>query len=112
MNKHSNREYKFAAEFTRFPGGRLREHGSKSGQEFREDVLIPLINEFESIHIDLTGAAGYSASFLDESFGELGKLYGLDLIKGKLKLTAEDDPYLIDIIWDKILQGSKEYKQR
>lgn len=108
MSKKEDCYYSIPNEFSRFPGGRLKSHGPKSGEEFREDVLLDLYNGCNKITIDLTGAVGYSASFLDESFGELGKRYGFDEIKEKLTLIADDDPNLIPLLWDKIEKGSQE----
>ena len=108
MSKSEDCYYSIPNEFSRFPGGRLRSHGPKSGEEFREDVLLGLYSKCNKLTIDLTGAVGYSASFLDESFGELGKLYGSEEIKGKLTLIAEDDPNLVPLLWDKIEKGSQE----
>lgn len=108
MSKKHNCNYSIPNEFTRFPGGRLKSHGPKSGEEFREDILLGLYNECDKLTIDLTGAVGYGSSFLDESFGELGKMYGFDEVKAKLILIASDDPNLILIIWDKIKKGSDE----
>ncbi|TVO70881.1 DUF4325 domain-containing protein [Sedimenticola selenatireducens] len=102
--------YNVAKEFSMFPGGRLKEHGPDSGEEFRDDILIPLFEECDLLTIDLTGTITYGASFLDESFGELGKRYGLAAVKNKLKLIANDDPMLVDTIWEKVRIASKEYK--
>lgn len=100
--------YSVPSEFSRFPGGRLRSHGPKSGEEFREDILLELYDSCNSLTIDLTGAVGFGSSFIDESFGELGKKYGFENIKQKLTLIADDDPNLVPIVWSKIKKGSDE----
>lgn len=110
MNIENECHYSVAEQFSRFPGGRLRKHGPVSGEEFRDDFLIPLFEKHDHLTIDLTGAITYGASFLDESFGELGKRYGLEAVKKKLKLIADDDPMLVDTIWEKIRIAAKEYK--
>lgn len=109
MNTKQQCRYCIAEQFSKFPGGRLRDHGPFSGEEFREDVLLPLFLNCDTLTIDLTGAITYGASFLDESFGELGKRYGLDAVKNKLRLIAEDDPMLVDSIWEKIKIAAKEH---
>lgn len=106
----STLKYVVVRDFSRYPGGRLKKHGPFSGEEFRVDVLEPALAEFDSIQIDLTGAAGYPASFLDESFGELGHIYGIDELRRRLTFTCEDDPFLIPIIWEKIELASQETK--
>jgi hypothetical protein len=98
--------YKFATQFTRYPGGRLRKHGPYSGEEFREDVLVPLLNGGANIHIDLSDAYGFGSSFLDESFGEIGKRLGYETCKQRLAFTSTDDPSLVDLVWAKIKKAA------
>lgn len=99
-------EYKFATQYTRYPGGRLRKHGPYSGEAFREDVLWPLIQKHRRVHLDLTNAFGFGSSFLDESFGEIGKRLGFATCKEKLDFQSDDDPSLVDLIWLKIKKAS------
>lgn len=99
-------EYKFATEYTRYPGGRLRKHGPYSGEAFREDVLWPLLQGEKKVHLDLTNALGFGSSFLDESFGEIGKRLGFVACKKKLVFQSDDDPSLVDLIWVKIKKAS------
>lgn len=110
MSNKENCNYSIADEFSRFPGGRLRAHGPKSGEEFRDDVLLNLYSSCNKITINMTGAVGYGSSFLDESFGELGKRFGIDAVKDKLAIIADDDPNLVSIVWDKVSKGSAERK--
>ena len=110
MNMKNDCHYYVVEQFSRFPGGRLKKHGPYSGEEFRDDVLIPLFEKCNSLTIDLTGAITYGASFLDESFGELGKRYGLEKVKQKLTLIAKDDPMLVDTIWEKVSIAAKEHQ--
>lgn len=108
MKQATIKHYRLAEEFSSFPGGRLRKHGPYSGEEFREDVLLPLYESSDKIVIDLTGTVGYGASFLDEAFGELGKLFGFSEVHKKLELRADDDPDIIPMIWAKIKIASEE----
>lgn len=100
--------YVVAAEFSRFPGGRKRKNGQFSGEQFREDVVIPLIDKYEFITFDLTGSAGYGSGFLDEAFGELGKILGLREAKRRVKVIANDDPDAVEISWQRIADAAKE----
>lgn len=102
--------YEFAKEFSRYPGGRLRIHGPKSGQEFREDALFPLFEKYEFVTIDLSNSNGFGSSFLDESFGELGKRYGMVEIRRRLTIIADDFPMLSQLVWEKIGKGAAESK--
>ena len=110
MNAENECHYNVAEQFSKFPGGRLHKHGPDSGEKFRDEALIPLFEKCESLTIDLTGAITYGSSFLDESFGELGKRYGLEVVKNKLNLISNDDPMLVELIWEKVSIAAKEHK--
>jgi len=64
-----------ANDFTKTPGGRHRADGDYSGEEFREDFLVPKYKEAVgrgyALVVDLDGVAGYATSFLEEAFGGL-----------------------------------------
>ncbi|MDR1200694.1 MAG: STAS-like domain-containing protein [Tannerellaceae bacterium] len=56
----------------KYEGPRYRDLGPFSGQEFREEHLLPWLNSLtdkEKGIIDFEGTAVYSPSFLEESFG-------------------------------------------
>lgn len=58
------------SDFTEFPGPRLAKTGPSSGEEFRDNYLIPKISEFgKDVIVNLDGVMGYGSSFLEESFG-------------------------------------------
>lgn len=84
--------------FTKTPGGRLREDGPYSGEEFRDDILIPALEAHpdETVEVDLDGTCGYAASFLEEVFGGLIRR-GVSPYRS-IKLVANEEPYLIDEI--------------
>ena len=61
-----------AKEFTTSPGGRYKEHGPFSGEEFREKLLHWLCEATnEPITIDFTDCYGTPPGFLEEAFGGL-----------------------------------------
>lgn len=62
---------KFADIFTDMPSGRYREDSSDSAEEFRDDILVPLLREHDIIVLDLRDVYGYPSSFLEEAFGGL-----------------------------------------
>ena len=85
-----------------FQGPRYRDLGDASGQEFREDCLIPWLdslNNNSAAVIDFVGTRAFSPSFLEEGFGgaiRLNKGYKDKLIRVSFKN--------IDQIWLKLLQ--------
>lgn len=92
-----------ATDFTRFPAGRYRSDSRFSGEEFREDFIIPALQSGSKVVIELDGTLGYGSSFLDEAFGGLVRLGGFaaDFLREHLEfrtdnpvLRAEIDSYL------------------
>jgi len=71
----TDRTILIADEFSRYPGGRFREDGPNSGEEFRDDLLVPALNEARvaggTVFVELDGTAGYASSFVEEAFGGL-----------------------------------------
>ena len=58
-----------ANDFSVFPGGREPIDGPFSGQEFRDNFLLPIFTNNEKVIIDFDGVRGYGSSFLEEAFG-------------------------------------------
>lgn len=57
------------ADFSTTPGGRFREHGKYSGEEFLEDVLLPILDKHEVVEVELGDCVGITNSFMEEVFG-------------------------------------------
>jgi hypothetical protein len=99
------REISIARDFTKFPGGRYRKHGEGSGEEFREDFLVPAIAAGGSVTIDFQGTFGYPASFIEEAFGGLVRAgFALATLKRQLVLQTADPKYqvYVDQAWQYI----------
>lgn len=64
-----------AEDFSRYPGGRYRQDGQFSGEEFRDDFLVPALERARAkggrVVVVLDGVTGYPSSFLEEAFGGL-----------------------------------------
>ena len=63
-----------ATDFSDIPIGRTRSDGDVNGEAFREDWLRPNLekaSEGDPLIVNLNGAEGYPASFLEEAFGGL-----------------------------------------
>jgi len=69
------RVIEIAEEFSRFPGPRYKQHGDFSGEEFREEILVPALRAAKDqdsvLIVVLDDVAGYGSSFLEEAFGGL-----------------------------------------
>lgn len=70
--------FKVSEQFTKFPGGRLKKNGDHSGEELRDDYIIPLLenNPDEKLIIDFDGIIGIAASTIDEVFYGLARKMG------------------------------------
>jgi len=92
----TDRTISIARDFFPHPGGRYRESGRGSGEEFRDDYLAPAleaaIQEGSIVVVDMDGVLGYPSSFLEESFGGLIRERGFSLkqIKSHLKLRTSE----------------------
>ena len=70
-----------ARDFSKYPGGRFRRDGPHSGEEMREKLLTKLKElqaDRDHLVVELDGAVGYSASFLEEAFGGLVRIVEQD----------------------------------
>lgn len=91
-----------AADFSRFPGGRYREYGKHSGEEFRNDMLIPALRQHDLVQVKIDGTVGYGSSFLEEAFGGLVRAGISNTELDKLEIVCEDADFLT--FRDEILQ--------
>ena len=91
----------YVKDFTKFPGARYRELGPSSGEEYRDDILLPEIAKHgENLVVNLDGVFGYGSSFLEEIFGGcIRKGVSPDVMtKIVSKIVSEDDEDLISEI--------------
>ena len=59
-------------DFSRYPGGRYKTDGPYSGEQFRDEILIPALQRSrEPIELDFAGVLGAPTSWLEEVFGGL-----------------------------------------
>ncbi|WP_445720470.1 STAS-like domain-containing protein [Flavobacterium sp.] len=94
----------FVKDFSIVPGSRELDEGKKahSGEEFRNTFLEPafkkILDKDTKLIVNLDGTIGYGTSWLEEVFGGLARIYGSDVVKNKIELISEEEPYLIDDI--------------
>ena len=73
-----------ALDFSKSLGGRKIEHGLFSGEAFFEKILekkyLEAKGKEQLLHIYLDGASPYGSSFLDESFGQLYRKKGNEVV--------------------------------
>ena len=94
--------YKIAVEFTKTPGPRYIKEGEFSGELFRDQYFIKVfdtaVENGEQILVDLDGGYGYFVSFLEEAFGGLARIRGVEIVQRTLIFKSEEEPSLIDEI--------------
>ena len=75
-------EINFVEDFTDAPGGRHKKNGPYSGEAFRDDLLLSLldasIKHDGKLVIDFDSTYGYPISFLSEVFSGFKSKYELD----------------------------------
>lgn len=79
-------------DFSTTPGGRYRNEGAWSGQEFRETFLEPRLKERQDVIVDLDGPVGFTTSFLEEVFGGIVRLFGPDVVKAHVRIRSAKRP--------------------
>ena len=98
-----------AEEFTDSPGARFRKDGEFSGEQFREDLLIPRLNTLkpdEILEINFDGVFGFPPSFLEEAFGGLmRKIDNPEKVEKKLRFIANEQPDIINKVKKNILDA-------
>lgn len=93
-----------AKEYTRCPGARYESEGDYSGERFRNEYLAPKLKEAieagVKLEVVLDGSAGYSTSFIEESFGGLIRTdhYTLQDVTEYIIITSNEDPSYIEDI--------------
>ncbi|HCZ9539444.1 STAS-like domain-containing protein [Vibrio parahaemolyticus] len=91
----------YVKDFTKFPGARYRNLGPSSGEEYRDDILLPAIHTHGSdLVVDLDGVFGYGSSFLEEIFGGcIRKGVSPDVMNSIVdNIISKDDEDLVDEI--------------
>jgi len=76
--------YRFDKHFSKYPGGRKIDHGPASGELFLIELvkLRKLAREHDmKVLIDLRDVGGMTLGFLDESFGQLALVYGMEVLE-------------------------------
>jgi len=102
-----SRVINIANDFSRYPGGRFYTDGPFSGEQFRQEFLIPVLNSSDKCSIVFDGARGYGSSFLEEAFGGLVRIgYSAADVLSKFQLVSESDPSLVDEVLEYITKSN------
>lgn len=99
------------SDFGRLLGARYKYEGSKSGEEFLEDILeekfLLAKNNNRKLIIELDGVRGYPSSFVSGSFGKLSIEHGSDVVLKTIEFVSTNN-----IRKEKIISEIKNPKKK
>ncbi|MBX9348761.1 STAS-like domain-containing protein [Chromobacterium vaccinii] len=97
-----------AKDFTDTPAGRF---GDYSGSKFRDSLLIPALQDNDTVIVDLSDVIGFGSSFLEEAFGGLIRGgFTEDELKKSLKITGGLSVYA-SRIWQYISDAERRRRE-
>lgn len=103
----SNFTINLAKDFTSRPFGRYREDGARSAEVFRNEYLIPAIEKYSRVTLDLSGTNYYGSSFLEETFGGLVRSgFTKEKLRQKLEIVHTRLPSIAEEAWEYIREAS------
>lgn len=76
-----------AERFSRHPAGRVASDGPDNGERFRNEILVPALNEAMELDedvrviVDIDGCRSFGSSFLEEAFGGLARVPSFPFLK-------------------------------
>lgn len=92
--------YCIAKNYTETPGPRYISQGKYSGEDFRNNVLLGLIENAKEhntkLLIDFDGGYGYPTSFLEEAFGGAVRVTKDKNLMSILEFKSDEEPALIN----------------
>ena len=98
------------ASFSKYPGGRFASRGGVrapySGEEFRESVLRPALNEADVVTVDFVGAVTVIPSFVDEALGPFVEKMGKEEFRRRVKWKVDPASDVLRFIEDTIAKRS------
>ena len=97
----NNLYFSIAKNYSREPGLRYDKQSDFSGENFRDKYLVALYDKAAEqkvkLVINLDHTFGYGPSFLEESFGGLARLRGVNIMD-TIELISNEEPNLIEEI--------------
>lgn len=83
-------------DFTRMPCVRHRVDGPFSGEEFREEILLPALEAHDKVIVNLEGCLALGSSFLEEAFAGIvrAKKFTAKELQKKLEIRFSVESYV------------------
>jgi hypothetical protein len=96
-------------DYSETPAGRFKKDGPKSGEEFREEFLVPSLRSGKQVVVQLDGVLGYGSSFLEEAFGGLVRSgFSEQVLRSQLVIQCSYPIYLARV-WRYISDAAISY---
>lgn len=89
-----------AKDYSLTPFGRYPTDGKFNGQRFRKERLLPALEDYDVVVVELDGTTiSYGSSFLEESFGGLVRVEGMkpEEVKKRVTVRTELEDYKLEI---------------
>ena len=67
-----------AKQFSPYPAGRYPADGEFNGQDFRDHVLLPMLNKAQLVRVNIDGVATLPSSFWEETWGGMVRMKRVD----------------------------------
>ena len=80
--------------------------GSRGSGEIIREKIKPILDKGESVTLDFVGVENISQSFADEVFGIFVRAFGVEYIRGKVRLV--NDNQAIKDIFNLVINYSKK----
>ncbi len=90
-----------ARDFSKFPG-----QGFNTAARFRDDILVPALQRYAYVTVELDGTMGFSSSFLKEVFGGLITHHDFtaEQLERQLNIVSKTDYSLAIETWSYIAE--------
>lgn len=98
-------------DFARDLGPRYYILGPHSGEEFRDDVLIPAFRDNDKVTVALDSVDGFSPSFLEETFGGMVREFGLAATLRKLRVDAIENQGWVPMITAWMMEAEQDFRK-
>jgi hypothetical protein len=99
------------SDFSETPIGRYPSDGGFSGERFRDEILVPLLQSNDKVEVVIDDVEGYGSSFLEEAFGGIVRRRAFDenQLKKNLVISLNDPDFEFyrKLIWRYIAEAQK-----
>ena len=103
-----------AQDFSDTPGGRFINEGEHSGEQFRDEILLPKYEQAEEhnekLEINFDGCWGFGTSFLEEAFGGLVRKLKKKGILNKIVIISLEDETITDNVRKYVIEAEEKIR--